>query len=218
MLKTKGRKYIEINKQSEDGNRWIENIGTAWRRIGFSDDIANLQHGGWFTDNFQDEVLRGIVYKLPTRKSGPVYFVGYADPNNEDSARGQIRTDLEDDNAAAYYADNIAETAAESEREYNEAWRLGTKYANTFEVVESQRAIRSNLFAELRKIKSTLSENETPTICDTLKAKIRSARRNIKAALQERREIIRDNWISGGLLSSFADGADISSDEAKSLF
>src|SRR5262245_61718619 len=119
------RKYIEINPPSDDGYRWIENIGTAWRKIGFADDLAHsIQHTGWFTDDtFQDETFRGIVYRLPSHNGKPVYFVGYADPWNDDAARGEIRTDLDDNTDAAHAADHVAEICAETAREYNAAWR-----------------------------------------------------------------------------------------------
>lgn len=122
------RRSIEINPISKDGLRWIENIGTAWRLAGFADELARIDHRGWYTDedNF-GETIRGIVYRLPNRKGENLYAVGYADPYNPDCARVKIDT-FEDDVEAAYAADRIAELTAETDREYHSIWRLGTQY------------------------------------------------------------------------------------------
>lgn len=207
---------IQINPASEDGYRWIENIGTAWRRTGFADDIArSIQHRGWYTDEtFLDQTFRGVVYQLPSRKGKPVYFVGYQDPNNDDAARGEIRTDLDDDNEAAHAADDVARVCAESEREYQAAWQLGRQYADTFDDVNRERRTRKALFADLRKV----DLNDAPAICKTLKDKIRSTRRNIKAALQERRDIIEKHWLDKDQLGAFADAAGLSIEDTKALF
>jgi hypothetical protein len=214
------QKQIEINKPSDDGYRWIGNIGTAWRFVGFSDDLTrSIQHKGWYTDNeIQYETFRGVVYKLPSRERGPVYFVGYADPNNEDAARGEIRTDLTDDVEAANAADDVARVCAESEREYQDAWRIGQQYAETFEVVEAERETRSKLFAELRTLRTVTNDIQTPTICSTLKSRIADTRRNIKSALKERRDILKNYYIQRSLLDAFADGASITLEQAKELF
>ena len=83
-----------INPVSSDGLRWVENVSKGWRLIGYADELnRSVQHTGWFTDeDGMSETLRGIVYKLPSRKGSPVYAVGYADPYNDDCARLEIVT------------------------------------------------------------------------------------------------------------------------------
>jgi hypothetical protein len=225
--KKEGRKMkkqiqIEYNKET-DGLRWIENISRGMRLVDYADKIANLRHTGWYTDReFTDESFRGIVYRLPSRKTGPVYFVGYDDPNNDDAARGEFRTDLADDNAAAHAADDIARIAAEKECEYQEVWRLGQSYADTFETVERERAKRSGLIREYRTLKSltSLSSDQwnTSQLCRVFKNTIKDTRTKIKEALKERRDILKDNFVRGAMLDAFADGASISLDDAKALF
>jgi hypothetical protein len=216
-MKSKAQ-HIYINPVSDDGYRWIENIGTAWREVGNADDIARgIQHRGWFTDEFESEVFRGIVYRLPSRKGSPVYFVGYADPNNPDCARGEVRTDLDDDADAARAADSVAEQCAEREREYQSAWRLGQDFAGHLETVEAERTTRGELFAELRSIKGTLNA-ETPALCKLIKDRIRRTHANIKEAYEARRSIIRDSFLRGETLEAFADGAGITTEQAKALF
>ena len=202
-----------INPVSSDGLRWIENVSKGWRLIGYADELnRSIQHTGWFTDeDGMGETLRGIVYKLPSRKGSPVYAVGYADPYNDDCARLEIVTHCDDDSEAASYADSIAERAAETEREYQSAWQLGREYADASETIVANRETRKTLFAELRTV--TLP----PTICETIREKIKSTRRNIREALDTQRRITSDYVMRGDLLSAFADGADMTLDEAKVL-
>lgn len=217
MLKTKGRKYIEINPKSEDGLRWIENINKGWRLIGFADEInPGISHRGWFTDvDFQDEVFRGIVYQLPTRKGQQIFFVGYADPNNSDAARGEVRA-FDDKEDAGYAADSIAERCAEDERDYQEVWRLGQTFSDCLVTVETERETRKTLFAELRVVNGSLNEN-TPTLCKIIKDRIRKTRRNIRAAYDTRKEIVADTYLCGNSLDAFADGAGLTTEEVRAL-
>lgn len=142
-----GSKQIEYNPLSENGLRWIENASKGMRLCGFADDLIRLDHRGWYTDpeGFEDGVMRGVVYQLPTRNGSPVFAVGYADPYNDDCCCVEIRTDIEDKEEAARIADSIAERCAEREREYQEAWQLGRRYADALEEIENERETRHNL-------------------------------------------------------------------------
>lgn len=211
-------KFIEVNPISDNGLRWIENIGTAWRFTGFADEICRIDHRGWFTDDFQSEVMRGVVYQLPSRKGENVFFVGYSDPYNDDCAFGRIEIGI-DKNDAAHMADDIAKRCAETEREYQAAWQLGREFADTGETIETERETRKKLFAELRTLKTVMPENaDTPTICAVIQAKIKSTRRNIRAAYDRQREIVRESYISPSVIDAFTDGANITSAEAARLF
>lgn len=218
MLKNLKNKFIQICKASDDGLRWIENIGTAWRFAGFADEIASsIRHRGYYTNEFYDDVYRGVVYRLPSRNGKPVYFVGYIDPNNDDAARGEIETGLADDNEAAWRADRIAEIAAEKEREYQSAWQLGSEYFDNGETIQAERDTRRELFSELRTLRDA-ARPDTPTICKTIQDRIRSSKQTIMAAYKRRREIINDHVFRGELMSAFADGAQLEIETAKALF
>lgn len=214
-MKKANKKFIEINPASTDGLRWIENISTGWRFAGYTDDLIRLDHTGWFTNDFQDEVMRGVVYRLPSRKGESVFAVGYADPVNDDAARVEIITgyDIED---AARMADSIAERVAEKEREYNEAWQLGTEYNDLADTIEAERQTRRDLIAELKTLRGQVSVS-TPTICNTLRGEMRKAKERILAAIKRRKEIINDNYFRGDLLSAFADGAGLSLEDAREV-
>lgn len=103
--------------------RWVEHADKVLRFVGYADDVAKsegsrcVENRGWFFDNWQNEVFRGVVYQLPARKGVPFYVYGYADPWNRGSAL--LSFDGEDNALqAAVNADRFAEVCAEEEREY----------------------------------------------------------------------------------------------------
>lgn len=112
--------------------QYYEKADETFRLLGFADEIAArndhrraIDHKGWFVDEFQGEVMRGVVYKLAR---GRGYMVGYADPWNNGAAFLEHST-AEDDMQAAREADHIAEREAEKERDYQEARQKGRYYA-----------------------------------------------------------------------------------------
>jgi hypothetical protein len=103
--------------------RWVEHAELAGLRlVGFADEIAkHIEHRGWFTSEFQDEVMRGIVYQLPARNGTEQFLYGYADPNNPGCALLSMCI-INDKYDAARFADRFAELHAEDERAYNADW------------------------------------------------------------------------------------------------
>lgn len=122
MTKTKPYKpHIYYNPCSnsirgENHVRWIEHAGRGLRWVGFADQIINIRHTGWFADDNQDEIFRGVVYQLPTRHGEQRFAYGYADPNNKNCALLSFDPcDCKED--AARWADQFAEHCAEDSRE-----------------------------------------------------------------------------------------------------
>lgn len=207
-------RHILINPANADGERWIENAGTAWRFRGYADELARIDHRGWYIDDFQSDTFRGVVYQLPTHNGDPVYFIGYADPHNDDCVLGEVRTDLDDDTDAAYAADGFAEHKAEKAREYDEIWRAGLRYADARETIEQERNTRRSLIRELRAIRTQLT-GDTPNLCKAIRDRIAQS----KLASIEAHEIIKDvtNYVPSYLIDAFADGADLTIAEAKAI-
>lgn len=227
-MKKKNQNPFIVNRLGDTGLRWVENVSKGWRLIGYADDLnRSIQHTGWFTDgDGMSETLRGIVYRLPSRKGSPVYAVGYADPWNDDCALLEIVTDCDDDSDAALRADSIAERCAETDREYQDAWQLGRKYASASETIASERETRKKLFQELKVVRAALEltylpqtvDSNTSTLCETVRDRIKQTRRNIRAAYDRQRQIARDYYISGDLLEAFADGAELTIEQAKVIY
>lgn len=88
------------------------------RRYDFADDIAGarIDHKGWYTDEYGDgDKMRGIIIRLPHGKMLAGWSMG---EGMASSIEGHIYTD---EIEAARAADQIAEYAAEEEREYQAA-------------------------------------------------------------------------------------------------
>lgn len=139
----------------ESRMRWIENpAAKGLRLVGLAHDAAPaghayyrpaVEHSGWYLDNHGGETVAGVVYQLPGRDGRARYLVGYADPWNADAqGRGPAclsldviegdptATDYDPDPAlrdVARHADAIAESFAESERDYQAAYRAGAEAA-----------------------------------------------------------------------------------------
>lgn len=188
--------------------RWVENVSRGLRLVGFADEIAEsedrwraINHTGWYTDDDGDfEKYRGVVYQLPSHgDEKECYVYGYADPWNEDCALLAFDI-LGDKMEAARCADGFAERFAEEAREYNEAWRAGRRCEDIAEEVATMRKEALALAEEMRTAKR--ASLAVPTICDVLRAKVRSLYRQIHKARKERDELI-DNY---GKQPGFADG------------
>jgi hypothetical protein len=174
--------------------RWIENASRGLRLVGFADEIARkehsraIEHKGWYTydDGDPREVLRGVVYQLPSRKGQTLYVYGYADPNNDDCAL--LCFEQEGDKMeAAKQADRFAEIFAEDERDYHRAWDAGRRCEDLDEEIKTMRKEALAIGAEMREAKR--AKLEAPTICATLRSKVLSLYRSIQKARYERTDL-----------------------------
>lgn len=92
----------------------------AVRFVDHADNLVRLGHKGWFTDDdFQEDVMRGVVCALPARDGQRRLVAGYEYTGGDDSGATLFFDQLFDDEKdAARMADEHARVAAESEREY----------------------------------------------------------------------------------------------------
>jgi CRISPR/Cas system CSM-associated protein Csm5 (group 7 of RAMP superfamily) len=120
--------------------RWHESPTDHFRLVGFADTIARrtIRHKGWFTDDFQDGVTRGIVFRLPNNRG---FVAGCTDPFSDGPCILEIES-IEDEIGAALRADRIAQLYAEMCKE-DEA-----KSQAEFEKEEAEALAKENQFAE----------------------------------------------------------------------
>ena len=93
---------------------WYSHTGEQFRDERFCDDVARIEHTGWFTDTSQDEKARGVVGRLPHNR----YIAGYHWSSNGE--RVYFPEVYKDETEAARAADSHAEAFAESAREDSE--------------------------------------------------------------------------------------------------
>jgi hypothetical protein len=94
--------------------RWVEHVSDGLRLVGLAHEVLEhgtnrLNHTGWYCDDFQDELARGVY--------------GVADPYNPDCAVLNFRDITDNLPDAIRYSDSMAERYAEAEREYQEQER-----------------------------------------------------------------------------------------------
>ncbi len=105
------------------------------RNAGFADEVVNLRHKGWFvSEEFQDEVARGVVFLLPHGK----FLAGIADPFNDGPHMLALETYSSKEDAARA-ADHIAEVYAGDCRDSDREARLELETQEALQE-ESERA------------------------------------------------------------------------------
>lgn len=172
--------------------RWIErpeSIGL--RLVGFADEISrSINNNGWYTNDFCDETLRGIVFQWPSRHGVERYVYGYADPDNEGAAA--LCFDVTDDkDDAARWADSIAEYAASEEREYQSASSARLQFDELASDISDTRKSALRLIAELKAKRRALCD--APAIIAALRSDIEQMLDSIREA-RERRATLENEF------------------------
>ena len=211
---------------------WIESPETVGLRfVGLAHDVGKaghaylrdaVTHSGWYLESeFQDETVSGVVYQVSGKGRRARYVVGYADPFNTDSqGRGPacldlgriILGDVRDSDwescsgarDAARAADSHAESMAERERDYQDAWRMGGRYGAA---LEAARAARRECLALLATIKG--NRDKAAPFCGVL----RGAVSDLVTTWQDEKEKAARLWADrptwDDLESAFLEGAEI---------
>jgi hypothetical protein len=120
---------------------------------------------------------------------------------------------------AARRADHMAEHIAESERDYQYAWRLGSDYARHSEEMDSAKVRAKALREELKRARTLAAAAEVPfpALCKTLRDSLAALRDDIATAKESMGKIIRENVFRGAHREAFIDGAGLNAREAKRL-
>lgn len=229
----------------ESGGQWCENpaaIGLRW--VGWADELfasrryARDIHIGWFTDSdgMGGEVLRGCVWQLPGRDGQARYVPGYREGSDsrrhgwQDTAGndspsvlflGRIESGLGADSydlkyEAARVADSEAEPAAESEREWREAWQAGNRWASLGSDISEARRQALALIREVKAGAGRLCDIG-PAVAAAVRRQMESARETVATLKSERAELWqqwehlrepRNHWCRR-LWEAFSDGAGV---------
>lgn len=100
---------------------YLESAGAPGLRWSWCDQVegVRIDHTGWYTDDHGDsDTMRGVVWRLPSLRG---FLAGWSMGRNMATS---VDADIyETERAAAYAADQLAERAAETEREYQAANR-----------------------------------------------------------------------------------------------
>lgn len=176
---------IVYSPRNKDGEGFVENAEGNLRTV-FAEQVegVRIDHTGWYTDEFQDRKMRGVVVRLSHGRCFPAY---------QNSDNGGLMVDWSDrrDDAkdAARAADSFAEHAAEKEREYNEAWQAGSRWSDLRETIADLRTAVMALTAHLRAIR----HDPMPTVAAIIRESVCEKLARIRKFRKERAEL-RSNY------------------------
>lgn len=159
---------------------WSEHCDEHARFVGLAHSIVRACPEGWYTDEDDMEVARGVVYLLPHGR----HLAAMADPcqSHKDGTgpcvieckpNGQpyIYDDKED---AARAADSLAEVYAEGEREYQ---RQESERVALEEKIEECKGTLDELRSDARGLVDGIRESTlSPSLCERLRAELKIMR------------------------------------------
>lgn len=188
--------------------RWVEDVSKHLRFVGYADEITSaVEHTGWFTDNFQDETVRGAVWQLPTRNHELQFVYGYVDPWNDDSAfisfeivtqdlsdmpdlmsyYGNEPKDWEACRSAALYADQMAQLMAEESRENDAKFQAEQQIETLHE--QAKDAIEA-----FHDLKPSAREKQDSVVCTLIHKELMSMRETVSESIRRIKELKDDPW------------------------
>lgn len=186
--------------------RWIENPADCGLRfVGYADECSGaVTHTGWYLDHdgHTGESVRGVVYQLPAKNGRPRFVAGYADPFNDgpvclsfdDVVEGErdsysnYAKDNPEAMTAASWADSIAESYADNEKDYREAFDK----AQICEDCDSRLSvIRAQVLEIIRELKKFRSPSACALTRDELSACMNAIEERLQELLSERSELQR---------------------------
>jgi hypothetical protein len=147
--------YYHAPKPDEAGNGmsfYLDSDGQPFARWSWCDEVdgANIDHTGWFCDEYHDSKIRGIVVRLSRGRFLAGWSMGKRMASYVDGS--EVFTDEAD---CAHRANDLAETAADNEREYQEKYQAAQDLSDANETALQRLreclALRNNAcFAALR--------------------------------------------------------------------
>lgn len=199
------------------------------RLVGEADSIVRNLPRGYYTDSDGcGGTFRGYVLQLPGRNGESRFVPGIAHTENcgvtvwpadiysGDSRAGRYgmaESDTEEAKRdAARAADSYAESAAEREREYNDAWQAGCEFGRLRAEAKRERAEAAADAAHWTRVKVALVAGGMATDSPDWRAAQRAAADRVSARLERAEESDREadklEWQSRGeYAEAFNDGA-----------
>lgn len=173
--------------------------GLRWKWADDCDD-ARIDHTGWFSEPYgHGDKIRGLVMALP---KGRGFLAGWS---MGESMASELETRIYDDErAAAYAADSMAESVAEKEREYQAASDAGRQWAEQGEVIADARREALAILKERRTVTYSTDDGKAPAaLCAAIRDKVESLLSDIADARAKRKALAEGD---GGEYVSFWPG------------
>lgn len=170
----------------------FESLGPRW--VKDAHEVARLDHTGWYTDEFQNELLIGVVLCF-SRKGRDCFLAGTRHTGSDGVTVDSYTYD--DEKEAARAADSMAEYAAEEELEWDRKESLKMRIEDLTDELKESRISLRKLLREYnvlkRKIRSKTEDMfdnfkfQSPILCEALESKIKRDLEHFKDDREELR-------------------------------
>jgi hypothetical protein len=169
----------------------------GWRDTGGADELLQMRHTGWYADSDSRALYCGHVWQLPARAAGvPRYVAGYIETEGRaHSLADYCVLELDgcgclaiyaDAKEAARAADGMAESNAESARNYDERWQAARDHADARD--EARGALRAARADASRVVAAWRAQRTAgalaPAVCELLRAQFDAARERMSEELE----------------------------------
>jgi len=181
-----GAYYVD----SFDSDMTLRNLGTA-ADVSKREGSRAVESLGWYVDDMQSETVSGYVLQLPARNGKPQYIPALAWTDRDGVTLYPLDVH-EESLEAARAADSYAETTAESEREYSEAWAAGSRAAGLLDDAKADREQARILLAELRQLRGDVPADRAPVACQAIRRTVAGLLEGARDNVAHAREMVRD--------------------------
>lgn len=179
--------------------------------------------GGWYTDPYGDVMKDGgglcwgVVYQVPARDGRARFVAGYEFGGVDSGVtldlsrvwtaedRGDAwNVDPKDFKAAqeaARHANQLAERAAQEERDWQSAWRAGVEWTEKGAEISALRRATIPLIAELRDARRSFADaapsQRFSRLCDAVRAQVSRVTQRIAELREDRARLARGDGDGG---------------------
>jgi len=211
--------------QSDSGYVYFGTPDSVFRNVVKAADVdGGPDHDGWFDNNDSDSLcdgsglVWGVVAQLPGRNGAARYVAGYIFGSEWEAGATFDLSRIHESSDAARAANGMAKTAAEQERDYQEAWQNGSDWAEAGEELDSIRGQLRDILAERKRAAGAA----LPALCRAITERVGQLLAE-RAELRDKRAAFVDacpGWATGAARyrDAFSDGASLSAEERGIVF
>ena len=165
------------------------------RRVGWSDEHLHIRHTGWYSDNYQEETFRGVVFRLTARLRGRERFVaGYFESMSEGFVLDLSEIWEDDLTGAAQEGDRLAERAAEKARDFEAKDAAALRIEEIGAELKNVRAEILELCQSIRKACPEIGQHKP--IRAALRRALQGLLRDRNSLISERKDLEDGYWVA----------------------
>ena len=200
----KGYKKTEREFTHAEGKIYADDFSVIGEKVADAHEIINLRHTGWFSDNFENGLIRGAVVKLRTSR-GTLYIpatyctewdgITLYIESAENVAKGLSEGCHEGAKVrGAYLSDSYAEREAERARDDDAKSQAESR-------IDDLRYEIAGIVADTKQTIKAIREQQAggaivPKICQLLRESLKESREELKDKVRYINELKTNYWLA----------------------